>query len=687
MADFTPDKIRNIALLSHSGAGKTSLAEAFLYGSKAISRLGNVDAGNTASDYNEDEIERKTSISSSVLHAKWKDCKINIIDTPGYADFIGEAMSSIKAVDAAIIVVCGLSGVEVGTERVFDLADKVELPRIIFINRLDKENADFYKTLVDIQDRLGKKCIPVQLPIGKESSFKNTVSVLKPEEFESAGLSDEEKANAAKFKEALIEAAAESDDQLLEKYLDSGELTEEEFQKGMKSAVQSGKIIPILCGSATKEISVESTLNFIVDDLPPPSLKEEIKGTNPKDGEEASRKTAADAPFSAFVFKTISDPYVGQLSIFRIFSGSLKSDTGFYNVSQDAKERIGQLMILQGKEQVAIQDAVAGDICAVAKLKSTQTSDSLSDQASPIKFDPVVFPEPAISRAVKPHSRADEEKISDALTKLANEDMTFKISRDAQTKELIISGLGDLHLEIMVARLKKRFNVSVDVGVPKVAYKETITSGAKVQGKYKKQTGGRGQYGDVWIEIEPLPEGEDFEFVNKIVGGAIPRNFIPSVEKGVKAAMQEGALAKCPLVGVRVILYDGSFHAVDSSDMAFQRAGSMALKKAVLEAKPVLLEPIMDVEVMVSEDFMGGITGDINGRRGRIMGMEAKGKVQVVKAQVPLAEMLKYSSELRSITGGRGSYAMRFSHYEQIPQKFAQPIIAAAKGTEEEEKE
>jgi len=665
MADYTTDKIRNIVLLGHSSSGKTSVCEAMMFDSKATTRLGTIDAGNTVSDYSDDEIERKITISASVMHTEWNGCKVNIIDTPGYADFIGESIAALRAVDAGVLVVCGLNGLEIGTERAWEMLDTKGAPRAIFINRLDKENADFYKVVSEIQERFGKKCIPIQVAVGSEVSFKGGASVLNDDELKSAGASDDDISKARVFKDALIEAAAETDDKLIEKYLDSGELSKEEFNTGLKKAISTGQIIPILCGCATKDLSIKPLLDLIVDYMPAPDAK-------------------SDEPFSGFVFKAISDPYVGQLSIFRVVSGILKSDTGFYNATTGTKERIGQLMALKGKEQVSIAQAHAGDIVAVAKLKSTHSSDTICDQAKEVKFDPIALPEAAISRAVKPHSRADEEKISDALGKLAGEDPTFKLTRDTQTKEMIISGLGDLHLDIMVARLKKRFNVNVDVGMPKVAYKETVTGTTKVQGRYKKQTGGRGQFGDVWIELEPLARGGDFEFVNKIVGGAIPRNYIPSVEKGIRNAMNEGAVAGYPMVDMRVTLYDGSYHAVDSSDMAFQIAGSMAIKKAVLEAKPVLLEPLMDVEIVVPEEAMGGITGDINSRRGRIMGMESKGKNQVVKAQVPLAELLKYASELKSITGGRGSYTMRFSHYEQVPQKQTQQIIAQSQAAKEE---
>jgi elongation factor G len=482
----------------------------------------------------------------------------------------------------------------------------------------------------------------------------------------------------------LVEAVAETDDKLLEKYLETGSLSEDEIRPALKSAVASGKIYPLVCGSALNDKGIDNLLDIIVNYLPSPLEHPELKGTIPDSGEERTIVPKQDGQFCAFVFKTIFDPYVGQLTILRVFSGSLASNTNIYNVNKAVRERIGQIYMLQGKEQRPVDAAGCGDIVAIAKLKDTATSDTIGEDKNPIVLPAIVFPEPAISSSVKPKSRQDEEKISASLSKLSAGDPTFKVTRDVQTKELIISGVGDLHLAVMVARMKQRFNVEVELGKPKVAYKETITKTAKVQGKYKKQSGGRGQYGDAWIEVEPLAEGE-FEFVDKIFGGAIPRNFIPSVEKGVRQAMAEGAVAGFPLVNIRVTLYDGSYHPVDSSDIAFQRAGAMALRKAVLAAGPVLLEPIMDVEVVVSDEFMGQISGDLNSRRGRIMGMEAKGKNQVVKAQVPLAEMFTYATDLRSITQGRGSYIMRFSHYEQVPQKIAQNIIAQHKPQEKEE--
>lgn len=658
-------KIRTVAIVAHSGAGKTSLAEALLHKAGATGRLGSVDAGSTTSDYSEDEIERKISISASMLNLDWQGNKVYLIDTPGYADFIGEVVSSLRAVDSAVLIVCGMSGVEAGTDRVWKFLEERKLPTIILVNKLDKETSDFLKVVEQLQKSFGKKCIPLYYPVGKQANFKDAVNLLTGDLGVLAG---QDKEQAEKFKENLIETIAEVDDALLEKYLDAGNLSPDEIKGAFKKAVAERKIFPVLCAAATKEIGTEPVLNAIIDYLPSPQAK-------------------PSAPFSAFVFKTISDPYVGQLSIFRVYSGALASNTGFYNGTRQIKERIGQVYILQGKEQRGVDKVIAGEIAAVTKLKETFTNDSISDEKSPVVFDQIIFPQPAISISLKPKSRQDEGKISTALSKLSGEDPTFKVGRDQQTKELIASGLGDLHLDIMINRMKKRYGVDVEVGTPKVAYKETITKKVQVQGKYKRQSGGRGQYGDVWLELEPLPKDSetDFEFVNKIVGGAVPRNYIPAVEKGVVQAMSEGIIAGYPLVDVKVTIYDGSYHEVDSSDMAFQIAGSMALKKGSLDASPVLLEPIMDVEVNVPEEYMGNITGDLNSRRGRIMGMEPKGAMQVIKAQVPLAEMLKYGSELRSITGGRGSYSMKFSHYEQVPQKIANTIISQAQAKKQEE--
>jgi elongation factor G len=647
-------KKRNLILLGHAQSGKTTLSESLLYSCKATTRKGTIADGTTVSDYSFDEIERKSSINLSLLYCDYKGTRIQIIDVPGYADFFGEVISGIRAADSAIIVVDAASGVDVGTERAWQLLEESELPCLIFINKCDKEGADTNKVLLDIQDRLSKKAMMIN-------------------SLEAAD---------------LIEAVAESDDKLLEKYLEGQKLLAEELTTGLTQAVIKRKVFPVLTGSALADQGIGQLLDAIVQYLPSPLQKMPIKGVDSLKPEEKKEiLPIEEGAFCSFVFKSIVDPYVGQLSLLRVFSGSLLANTGFYNVNKKTKERIGPIYILQGKEQRTVESASCGDIVAIAKLKETTTCDSLSDGKENIQFDPIIFPEPAISASVKPKSRADEDKISGALAKLSAEDATFKSMHDPQTKELIISGLGDLHLSIMVERMKKRFNVEVELGTPKVSYKETITKSTKVQGKFKRQSGGRGQYGDVWIEVEPLERSKGFEFVDKIFGGAIPRNFIPSAEKGIRQACLEGAVAGYPIEDIRVILYDGSYHEVDSSDMAFQIAGAMALRKAIMAAGAVLLEPIMNVEVVIPEEYLGAISGDMNSRRGRIMGMDIRGKAQIVKATAPLSEMFTYANDLRSLTGGRGSYIMRFSHYEEVPHKIASGIISQYQASKKQEEE
>jgi elongation factor G len=635
---------RSIILLGHAQSGKTSLSECLLFRCGAVTRKGSISEGNTVSDYSWDEIERKNSINTSLLFCDYQNLRIQIVDVPGYADFFGEVIAGIRAVDNAILVIDSTSGVEVGTEKAWALLEEFKLPRIIFVNKTDKEGVDVNKVIADIKSALSKKAVLLSSPNSEE----------------------------------LVELVAETDDKLLEKYLSDGKLDPAEVAVGLRRAVVQAKVFPIISGSAITETGIDDLLKSINDYLASPEEKPLLEV-------EGEIKFSIDAPFTAFVFKSIFDPYVGQLSLLRVFSGKLPASSSFYNVTQKASERFTQIYILQGKEQRPVEEALCGDIVAIPKLKQTQTQDSLTEQKNAVVFKPISFPETMISASVKPHSRQDEEKISEALAKLVAEDPTFKVSRDQQTKELIISGLGDLHLDVMISRLKKRFSVQVDLGTPKVAYKETITKTAKIQGKYKRQSGGRGQYGDVWIEVNPLERGKEFEFVDKIVGGAIPRNFIPSVEKGVKQAMSEGAIAGYPIVDIQVVLYDGSFHEVDSSDIAFQIAGAMALRKAALAASPVLLEPIMNVDVIIPEEYLGQISGDLNSRRGRMMGMEIKGKNQIVKAQVPLAEIFTYANDLRSITGGRGSYTMKFSHYEQVPAKITNEIISNYQAQKKEE--
>ncbi len=645
---------RNFILLGHAQSGKTSLAEALLYFTKTTARRGTVAEGTTVTDYAFDEIERKSSINTGLVFWEYKGVRFQALDAPGYADFYGEVIAGIRAVDGAVIVVDSTAGVEVGTERAWQIAEEHNLPCIFFLNKIDKEGADVAKAISDIRERFSKKATQIN-------------SLEDP---------------------ALIEAVAESDDKLLEKYLEGTKLTTEEVRTGLHQAVDKRGVFPILSGSALADKGLGELLDVVITYFPDPDERPAVMVSSPQAPDQKKELgLKQDAPFAAFVFKNISDPYVGQLTLLRVFSGQLASNTAFYNVNKQVKERIGQIYMLQGKEQRQLDVASCGDIVAIAKLKETAVSDSLADEKAPVLFAPLVFPEPAFSASVKPKSRQDEEKISIALHKLAAEDPTFKVRHDPQTKELIIAGLGDLHLSIMVGRMKKRFNVDVELGTPKVSYRETITKSAKVQGKFKRQSGGRGQYGDVWIEVQPLTKGAGFEFVDKIFGGAIPRNFIPSVEKGVSQAMSEGAVAGYPIVDIRVTLVDGSYHEVDSSDMAFQIAGAMALRKAVNMAGPVLEEPVMEVEVVIPEDYLGAVSGDINSRRGRIIGMEANSHIQKVKANVPLSEMFTYANDLRSLTGGRGSYTMRFSHYESVPNKIASGIIAQYQATKKQEEE
>lgn len=668
-------------IAGHAQSGKTSLSEALLYKTKVTNRLGTIEEGTTLSDYSEDEIERKSSINASFFNTKYKDNFYQLIDTPGYLDFSGEIISASFAADFAIIVVDATSGVEIGTERAWEIIRKRNLPCCFFINKLDKENTNYENVLKDIRSALSKKASLVAYPLGKAANFKEAVDILDKAKLDSLEASD--KGKAQNLYSQLLENVAESDDALLEKYLNEGNLDYSEALVALKKAISASEFFPVLVGSSTNLVGIDLLLDTLLGIMPScedlPSLK--AKGD---DSKEVKVERKIESPFSAQVVKTISDPYVGQLSIFRVFSGKLTSNTGFYNATKNNKERIGQLYFLQGKEQQPQEEILAGEIGAVAKLKDTSTGDSLCADARKVTFDTMSFPEATYSASVKPRTRKDEEKISQALTKLTYEDPSFKVSRDAQTKELIVSGIGELHINVIMNRIKKRFGASVELGKPKVPYKETVTKSVKVQGKYKKQTGGRGQYGDVWIEITPLERGKEFEFVDKIVGGAIPRNFIPSVEKGIRKAMQEGFLAGYPITDIRITLYDGSYHPVDSSDIAFQIAGSMALKKALEQANAVLIEPIMIAEISVPEEFMGQVTGDISSRRGRVLGMETKGRNQVVKAQVPLAEMFKYASDLRSVTGGRGSYTMSYSHYEIVPQRVAQPLIDEAKRAKEE---
>ncbi len=690
--------IRNVGIVGHGGSGKTSLVSAMLFDTGATNRLGRVDDGNAPTDYDEDEIERKITISAKLAFCEWSKNKINLLDTPGFGNFIQEARGALRVADGAIVVVDAVSGVMVQTEKTWAYAEEFQLPRLIVVNRMDRDTASFERSLSSIQQSLGRMCVPVQVPLGEEKAFKGVVDLLQMKaftfqtdgsgKFAESPVPADAAALAQEYRDKLVEAVAEGDEKLMEKFFENGSLTDEELITGLRKQVSEGRIYPVLYSSATGNIGVQPILNSIVNLLPDAVARGSVTGAD-QHGKEIQRKVADGEPFSAFVFKTFSDPFTGRISLFRVFSGTLTTEFQPYNVIKGITERLGSIVLLQGKTQAAVPKLHAGDIAAVAKLKETQTGDTLCDKAQPITYPAVKWIEPVISFAIEPKSRGDEEKISTAIHKLMDEDLGLRYAREPQTKEFLLSGQGQMHVEMAVARLKKRYGVEVLLHPPKVPYRETIKGKADVQGKHKKQSGGHGQYGDCKIRMEPLPRGGDFEFVNEIFGGAIPRNFIPAVEKGIQESRQKGVLAGFPTVDFRVILYDGSYHDVDSSEMAFKIAGSLAFKKGIKEAKPILLEPVMNVEVQGPEEFAGDLMGDLNSRRGRVQGMEVRGHTTIIKAQVPLAEMLTYASDLTSKTGARGSYTMEFSHYDEVPVHLAEKVIASAKagaaGEEEEE--
>ena len=688
-------KIRNIALVGHGTSGKTTLTEALLFSAGATTRLGRVEDGTTTTDFDEDEIRRKISISTALAWCEWKGHKITLVDTPGFAAFLTDAKNALRVVDAAVVVVGATDGVKVSTEKLWSAAAAMELPRAIYLSKMDKERADFIRVLEDVRKNLSASAVPVQVPIGQESGFIGVVDLVRMRALrftpDGAGKAVEEDVPAAvrelaeSQRATLVEAVAEADDELLEKYLEGTELSETEVREGLIRAIHAQKLFPILCGAPARSIAVTPLLDLAVEAFPSPLDRPPLEGKDAKDG--VVRCEAKDGgPLAALVFKTIADPFAGKVTMFRIYSGTLSSDSAVLNVSRGAKERIGQLLLLRGKHQTPVESLGAGDIGAVVKLKETQTGDTLCDEKTTVRLPGITFPTPAISFAVEPKAKGDEDKMSIAFTRLREEDPTIQIRYDPQTRETVVSGMGRAHVEIVAERLKRKFGVEVVLKTPRVPYKETIKARVReVQGRHKKQTGGRGQFGDCWIHMEPMPRGGGFEFSNQIVGGSIPRNFIPAVEKGVVEAMERGALAGCQVVDLKVILYDGSTHPVDSSEMAFKLAGRLAFRKAMTQAKPTLLEPVMTVEVVAPGDCMGDIVGDLNSKRGRVLGIEAKGRNQAVKASVPLAEMLEYDSRLRSITGDRGDYSMEFSHMEEVPAHIQEKIIAESKPAEEEE--
>lgn len=689
MKVYETPQLRNVALVGHGGAGKTSLTSALLFSAGAVNRLGKVDQGNTVTDHDDEEIARKITLSSALAYCEWNKHKINFIDTPGYGNFITDTWACMRVVEGAVVVVCGVAGVEVQTEKVWKFADEYGLPRLIVINKLDRERSSFERAMESITKVLGRGAAPVQIPLGEEKDMHGAIDLLKMKAYEYA--KDEsgkfkeidipaDYVEAAKKKRAeLVELVAEMDDALMEKFFESGELSEEELLHGLEKAVRASKLYPVLVASALTNIGSHLILNAICQYIPSPAEKAVLPA---KDGHgNAVELQPKDSGASAaYVFKTIVDPYAGRISMFRVYSGTIKADANVYNSTRSSAEKLGSIALLQGKQQTFVPEARAGDLAAVTKLKDTVTGDTLcADKAHPIMFEPLKFPEASISYALEPKSRGDEEKISGALHRLMDEDPTMRITRDAQTHETLVSGNGQLHLEVLVAKLKRRFGVEVILHPPKVPYRETIKGKADVQGRYKKQSGGRGQYGDCKAKFEPLPRGKDFEFANEIFGGSIPRNYIPAVEKGILEARTKGFLAGYPMVDFKVILYDGSYHAVDSSDMAFKIAGSLAFKKAMELAHPTLLEPVMNVEIYCPEANTGDLMGDLNSRRGRVQGMEPRGSTNVIKATVPMAEMLNYEQVLNSVTGGRGSYHMEYSHYEEVPSHLQTKIIEQAK--------
>lgn len=687
MEQFAIENIRNVVMLSHSGAGKTTLGEIMLFSTGAISRLGRVEEGTTTSDYEPESIKRKISLNLSMLPYAWQGVKVNLIDTPGYADFVGDVKAAIRVAEGVVIVVCAASGCEVGTEQVWGYAEEAKLPRFIFINKMDRENADFNRTMDGIKTKFGMRCVPVQLPIGVHTTFKGVIDLLTMKAYNGSGresdIPAEMQAAAKAAREKVIEAVAEIDDKLIEKYLGGGELTNEEIIGGLKQGVLECKIVPVLAGSALQNTGISLLMSAINGYLPSPAGREI---TVTEGAGEQVLKPVKDGPLAALVFKTSADPYVGKLTYFRVFSGAINSNSPVWNGSKNAAERIGQLFMLRGKNQETVVEVAAGDIGAVAKLSQTVTGDTLCNRDKALKIPPIVFPEPNFNGAVYPKTKVDVDKMGAALARLVEEDPTLLMHRDLDTADTILSGIGGTQLEVAVDKMQRKFGVNVDLKPPKVAYKETIKIAARGEHKHKKQSGGHGQYGHACLKVEPLPRGSGFEFANQVVGGTIPRNFIPAVEKGVAEAIQEGVLARYPLVDLKAIVYDGSYHPVDSSEICFKIAGSMALKKCVEAAQPILLEPIMELTITVPDEYTGEILSDLNTKRGQVLGMNPGGGKNIIQAKAPLAEVLRYSIDLKSMTQGRASFTMKFDHYEEVPAHVAQKIIQERQAEKEAEK-
>jgi elongation factor G len=689
--------IRNVGVVGHGDSGKTTLTAGLLFSAGATNRLLRVDEGNTITDFDEEEILRKITISTAIAAAEWKKAKINILDTPGYNIFINDTRAALVAADAALVVVDGVAGVEVQTEKVWAFANDFNLPRAVIINKLDRERADFQRALASVQDNFGRAAVPIHIPIGSERDFKGIVDLIRMKAYsytpdgDGKGKESDIPANLAddaqKAHEALIEMVAEGNDSLMEEFFEKGTLPVEHIVDGLKQGVREQRIFPVLCGSALHNIGTDLLLNFIADNLPAPTEREPVAAL--VDGKEATRTISEKDQSSLYVFKTSADPFAGRISFFKVMTGIVKNDANLQNVGRGITERLAHLSMPQGKTLQPVTELHAGDIGAVAKLKETLTADTLADKGLNIGYLPVRLPEPSIAFAIEAKSRNDEDRMGQAVHRILEEDQSLRFYRDPQTREFLLAGTGQQHVEIVVSRMKKRYSVDVTLKAPKIPYRETIRGHADVQGRHKKQTGGHGQFGDCWIKMDPLPRGAKFEFANEIFGGAIPRNFIPAVEKGIVEAAEKGFLAGFPMVDFKVTVYDGSYHDVDSSELAFKLAARKAFKAAMEQAKPALLEPVMNVEIQAPVEYAGDLMGDLNGRRGRIAGMETKGSTQFIRAQVPMAEMLNYQSDLTAMTQGRASFTMEFDHYDYVPQLQADKIIAAAKaaktGQEEEE--
>lgn len=684
MKDYKTENIRNLGIIGHSGSGKTTLADAILYRTRSVDRFGKVDEESSILDFDIEEKKRKISISTSIAQCEWNDTKINLVDMPGYFDFVGEVAEGLRAIDVALIVLSGTSGVQVGTENSWEYVSKYKLPRAFYINKLDRDNSNFERTLQQLKDEFGMSVVPIHYPIGEESGFQGVVNVIsntariynpKTDDIEDAEVPKELKERISECKNMVIESVAETSEELLEKYFSEGTLSEDEIYKGLISGCATGEIAPVMCGSAITGKGIKTLVDGIIECFPSPKDIAPQTAKDNKTGENIEINISTEKPFSALVFKTIADPFIGRLSMFKVMTGKAKSDMNVYNPNKDKNEKFGAIYFMKGKQQINTKEIIAGDIGAVNKLQYTVTGDTLCDFNLNILYNEINFPEPCMSMAILPKSKNDEDKISSGLARLLEEDPVFKVLRDSENAETIVSGIGETHIEVIAGKLKSKFGVEVQLEEPKIHYRETIKKTSNVQGKHKKQSGGHGQYGDVVIKFDPRFDGDELEFVDKIVGGVVPRQYIPAVEKGLLECVKEGVLAGYPVIRLKATLHDGSYHTVDSSEMAFKIAASQAYKKGMAEAEPVLLEPIMKAEIMVTDECMGDVIGDINKKRGRVIGMDQSGKYQRIIAEVPQAEMIRYATDLRSLTQGRGSFTMEFDRYEEVPEIEAKKII------------